>query len=165
VHYPENKKDNFYKDQYETFLQLKNALEKTGNIYEAQKLQAISFEALRKIEDLSAWDKFILFLNDFSNQHGLSISRPLKWFFICSIILYLTYLYSLQRLFNDQNIDWNLIGYYFSFLDLTHRSDFLVEKEEFNSISLAVDFRFENTGNESRLFLKPFQSFIPRLRD
>lgn len=140
VHYPENLKENFYKDQYETFLQLKNALEKSGNIYEAQKLQAISFEALRKVKDISFWDKFILCLNDFSNQHGLSIYRPLKWFLIFSIILYLIYLYSLQRLLNNNGYDWNLIGYYFSFIDFTHRADFLVEKEEFTSASLIIDF-------------------------
>jgi hypothetical protein len=140
VHYPENLKESFYKDQYETFLQLKNALEKTGNIYEAQKLQAISFEALRKVKDISNWDKFILSLNDFSNGHGLSIYKPLKWFFVFSIVLYIVYLYSLQRIFNSQDIDFNLIGYYFSFIDLTHRSDFLVNKDEFNILSLSIDF-------------------------
>lgn len=140
IHYPESLKDNFYKDQYEIFLQLKNALEKSGNIYEAQKLQAISFDALGKIKDISNWDRIILYLNDFSNQHGLSIKRPLKWFLIFSIFFYLIYLYSLDRLFTNQNADWNLIGYYFSFIDLTHRSDFLVEKNEFTSISLIVDF-------------------------
>lgn len=140
VHYPENLKENFYKDQYETFLQLKNALEKSGNIYEAQKLQAISFEALRKVKDVSVLDKFILFLNNFSNQHGLSISKPLKWFLIFSIFFYFIYLYSLGRFFNTENIDWNLIGYYFSFIDLTHRTDFLVSKEEFTAYSLTIDF-------------------------
>lgn len=140
VHYPENLKESFYKDQYEIFLQLKNALEKTGNVYEAQKLQAISFEALRKVKDVSGWDKFILCLNDFSNGHGLSIYKPVKWFFVFSIILYVVYLYSLQRIFNDQNIDFTLIGYYFSFIDITHRSDFLVNKKEFNILSLTVDF-------------------------
>lgn len=140
VHYPENLKESFYKDQYETFLQLKNALEKTGNIYEAQKLQAISFEALRKIKDVSNWDKFILSLNDFSNGHGLSIKKPLQWFFIFSILMYIIYLYSLNRIFNTQDIDINLVGYYFSFIDLTHRSDFLVDKSKFNLISMTIDF-------------------------
>lgn len=140
VHYPENLRESYYKDQYETFLQLKNALEKTGNIYEAQKLQAISFEALRKIKDVSNWDKFILSLNDFSNGHGLSIKKPLQWFFISSILMYIIYLYSLNRIFTTQEFDVNLIGYYFSFIDLTHRSDFLVDKRDFNSISMIIDF-------------------------
>lgn len=140
VHYPENLKESFYKDQYETFLQLKNALEKTGNIYEAQKLQAISFEALRKIKDISGWDKSILYLNDFSNGHGLSIGKPLKWFLLSSIFMYTSYLYSLNRIFNCHDIDLNLIGYYFSFIDLTHRSDFLVDKDKFNVMSMSIDF-------------------------
>jgi hypothetical protein len=31
IHYPENRTVNYHKDQYEIFLQLKNALESTGN--------------------------------------------------------------------------------------------------------------------------------------
>lgn len=140
IHYPEKLKQNFYKDQYETFLQLKNALENTGNFYEAQKLHAISHEALKKIDDVSKWDKFILLLNYHSNNHGLSIYKPVKLFIIISISLYILYLTSLDRMFNTNEINYDLIGYYFSFIDLTHRSDFLVSKSSFNSLSLILDF-------------------------
>lgn len=39
------------------------------------------------------------------------------------------------------SIDWNLFGYYFSFLDITHRTDFLVSKKEgLNGFSLTIDY-------------------------
>lgn len=49
IHYVEKKPENFYKNQYEVFLQLKVLLEATGNSYEAQKLQAVSNDALKKM--------------------------------------------------------------------------------------------------------------------
>src|SRR5690606_32654497 len=140
VHYPENKPDKYYKDQYEIFLQLKWQLEGTGNFYESQKLQAISNDALMKIEDISCWDKFILQTNSLSNNHGLSIARPLKWFVLFSFVLYLLYLISVRRILLDTDFDPTLIGYYFSFIDLTHRNDFLVEKEHFSAWTLSIDY-------------------------
>lgn len=140
VHYPDKKSDNYYKDQYEIFLQLKNALEANGNFYESQKLQAISNDALKKIKDVDRWDKVILWINSKSNNHGLSIRQPLKYFLLFSIGLYILYLLSLNRIFNCNEIDWSLVGYYFSFIDLTHRTDFLVDKSEFNAASLIIDF-------------------------
>lgn len=140
VHYPDQKSDNYYKDQYEIFLQLKIILESTGNFYEAQKLQAISNDALKKIKQISCWDRAILWINGKSNNHGLSIKLPLIYFFSFSIVFYILYLLSLGRIFSSNEIDYSLIGYYFSFIDLTHRTDFLVNKDEFNIASLIIDF-------------------------
>jgi hypothetical protein len=140
VHYPDKKGDNFYKDQYAVYLQLKTALEAAGNFYEAQKLFAISNDALRKIDDVTGSDKFILWVNSNSNNHGLSIKRPVLWFFAFTIPLYILYLWSLDRVFNNSEIDYDLIGYYFSFIDLTHRHDFLVDKSEFNAPMLIIDY-------------------------
>lgn len=140
VHYPEKKADNYYKNQYEIFLQLKIILESTGNFYEAQKLQAISNDALQKIKTISNWDKAILWINGKSNNHGLSIKRPLFYFLFFSVFLYILYLKSLNKIFNCNDIDYSLFGYYFSFIDLTHRTDFLVDKEKFNFFSLTFDF-------------------------
>jgi len=47
---------------------------------------------------------------------------------------------SLGRIFVNTKIDWNLVGYYFSFLDLTHKKDFLVPKTELNGWSVTMDF-------------------------
>lgn len=140
VHYPDQKSDNYYKDQYEIFLQLKIILESTGNFYEAQKLQAISNDALKKIKQISCWDRAILWINGKSNNHGLSIKLPLMYFLSFSMIFYILYLLSLGRIFNCNKINYSLIGYYFSFIDLTHRTDFLVGKDEFNIASLTIDF-------------------------
>jgi uncharacterized protein YjbI with pentapeptide repeats len=140
VHYPDRKSDSYYKDQYETFLQLKMALEATGNFYESQKLSAISYDALRKISDINGWDRFILWVNRFSNNHGLSIKRPLLLFLCSSVALYVFYLLSLGRIFTCNKFDAMLIGQYFSFIDLTHRSDFLVDRSEFTGWSLFIDY-------------------------
>lgn len=140
IHYPDKKPQNYYKDQYETFLQLKKSLENSGNYHEAQKLNAISKESLRKIPSLSGWDKFILLLNSKSNNHGMSIKRASLGLFCFSIILYILYLLSISRVFISNEIDWILVGHYFTFLDLTHKKDFLVSNDEFNFWTLIIDF-------------------------
>jgi hypothetical protein len=114
--------------------------ESNGNFYESQKLQAISNDALKKIKDISNWDKVILWVNSKSNNHGLSIKLPLLYFLVFTILFYISYLYSLDSIFNCNEIDLSLIGYYFSFIDPTHRTDFLVSKDEFNTASLSIDF-------------------------
>lgn len=140
IHYPERLDFNYYKTRYETFLQLKKLLETSGNFYEAQKLQAVSNEALRKITNLPFWDRLILKTNSLSNNHGLSIKEPFFGTIILSTIFYILYLLSLGRIFNGNKIDYDLIGYYFAFLDITHRSDFLVSKTELNGLSVTIDY-------------------------
>jgi hypothetical protein len=139
VHYPDRRPDTFYQDQYEMFLQLKTALEGTGNAYEANKFQALSLETLRKIKSLSYQDKTLLWLNNTSNKHGLSISRPAFWFLVLSIAMYLFYLRSLGKLYTGGKFDSTLVGYYFSFLDITHRNDFLVNKQDLTCWALTID--------------------------
>lgn len=138
IHYPENRTTNHDKDQYEIFLQLKKALEGTSNEYEAQKLKAVSHTALSKVPSITTGDKVILCINRISNNHGLSIKEPFFWFFGLSIPIYLFYLWSVDLLFGT-NINPDLIGYYFSFVDITHRNDFLLEKAQLNGLSIAID--------------------------
>lgn len=140
VHYPENRTINHDKDQYEIFLQLKKALEATGNIYESLKLQSISHTALNKVNSISSADKMILSINEISNNHGLSIKKPFWWFLGISIFFYLAYLWSLNLIFQSTDFDPNLIGYYFSFIDITHRSNFLLEKSNLNGWALSIDY-------------------------
>lgn len=141
IHYPTSKDSNYEKLRYETFLQIKKTLENSGNFFESLKFQSVTNEALYKIKSIPFWDKIILYTNSFSNNHGLSIKRPLIFLIFSSITFYILYLLSLQRIFNlNSDIDWNLFGYYFSFLDLTHRTDFLVEKKEINGFSLLLDY-------------------------
>jgi hypothetical protein len=140
IHYPDRKDKNYFKTRYETFLQLKKQLEASGNFYEAQKFQAISNEALKNVENLPYWDRVILKINSCSNNHGLSIKAPFVATIIISIFFYILYLSTLGRMFNCNSIDWNLFGYYFAFLDITHRTDFLVSKSELNGFSLTIDY-------------------------
>jgi hypothetical protein len=140
VHYPDERPKNYAKAQYEIFLQLKKALEDRGNYYEAQKLQAISHEALRQIKTIPWYDRAILNINNWSNSHGLSVKRPLTGFVVISIPIYLIYLLSINRIFNNSDFDASLIGYYFSFIDITHRVDFLVEKSKFSWWTLIIDY-------------------------
>jgi len=140
IHYSDKKPQNYYKDQYETFLQLRKSLEGTGNYFEAQKLSAISKDSLRKVSTLPKSDKFILCLNSLSNNHGLSIKRPFVGLLVFSILFYILYLNSIDRIFKPTELDWSLVGHYFSFLDLTHRNDFLIPKSEFTFWTLLFDF-------------------------
>jgi len=140
VHYPDRKEENSDKDLYELLLQLKKALEGTGNYYEAQKIHSISHEALKRVKQLPRQERIILGINNLSNTHGLSIGRPFLGLIFFSVFFYALYLLSLGRIFNATAVDWKLFGYYFSFLDLTHRTDFLVDKDEFTGASLAIDY-------------------------
>jgi len=140
VHYPEDKHENYAKDVYEIMLQLKMALEGTGNYFEAQKLQAVAHDALKEVKGIPKQDRIILCVNNWSNGHGLSIKKPFWWLIGSSVFLYILYLLSLGRIFNSNEFDSSLIGYYFAFLDLTHRTDFLVDKTEYNMFSLGVDY-------------------------
>ncbi|SMG51642.1 hypothetical protein [Sphingobacterium psychroaquaticum] len=140
VHYPDRKPKNYDKAQYEIFLQLKKAVEERGNYYESQKFQAMAHDALRQIKSISWSDRLILKINSWSNNHALSVKRPFVGFIIFSIILYILYLGSIGRIFNSEDFDPTLIGYYFSFIDITHRIDFLVGKEEFTVWTLLIDY-------------------------
>jgi hypothetical protein len=140
IHYPDKKPQNYYKDQYETFLQLRKSLDGTGNYYEGQKLGAISKDALRKTNSVATSDKIILCINKISNNHGLSIKRPIVGLFLFSILFYVLYLLSINRVFISTDIDWDLFGYYFSFLDPTHRKNFLIDKSNFSVYTLTIDF-------------------------
>ncbi|WP_299104307.1 hypothetical protein [uncultured Tenacibaculum sp.] len=139
VHYPDIKGESYYKDQYEVFLQLRLALLNTGNTYEAQKMKSIAFNALKKNKSVGFGDKLILWLNRHSNLHGIEPLRAFCWILVFSIILYLFYLNSLGLLFG-KSINWSLVANYFSFLDLTHKSNFLVEKSKLSDWAIVIDF-------------------------
>lgn len=140
INYPEERTDNYFQNRYEVFLQLKNKLDESGNFQESQKFKAISNEALKQINDISWWDRFILNINYYSNNHGLSIKRPFILLLIISVAIYILYLLSLGRIFNSNDLDFNLIGYYFKFLDITHKSTFLVDRIELNGWSVFLDY-------------------------
>ncbi|MBK8623996.1 MAG: hypothetical protein IPN79_20155 [Saprospiraceae bacterium] len=79
--YPLEKSDDYHIEQYETYRQLSNALSSQGNQVLALELYKRMYESLRKSKSLSKQDRLILWLNNFSNLHGTSISRSL-WLFL-----------------------------------------------------------------------------------
>ena len=50
MHYPYDRTKNEAKDMYEIFLQLKKAMDATGNRYESLKMQSVSQSALQHIK-------------------------------------------------------------------------------------------------------------------
>lgn len=140
ANYKNVKPENFFKDQYETFLQLKSSLDSTGNTYESLRFQAYANDMLRKFTKLSKWDKVLLLMNSQSNNHGVSIERPFWLFWAGGGIFYFLYLVSLGYIFNNKDFDFSLWGSFFTFLDITHKIDFLVEKEKLTGWSQFFDF-------------------------
>lgn len=140
IHYKDKKDHNYYSIEYEMFLQLKKVLEHSDEFHEAKKLRTVSLITLQKIETLPFWDKLILKINNLSNRHGISIARPLGWLLLISIVLYVLYLATLGKIFINTGIDWTLFGYYFSFLDVTHRLDFLVDRKELSGLIIFIDY-------------------------
>jgi len=47
---------------------------------------------------------------------------------------------SIKRIFAAAEFDTSLLGHYFSFIDITHRSDFLVGKADFGWWNLIIDY-------------------------
>lgn len=74
----------------ENYRQLKMAMEKQGNLSAALKYKAKEMHYLRR-ENSWSWDKILLYLNFFSNNHGLSWARALLFTMSITIILYFCY--------------------------------------------------------------------------
>lgn len=80
IHQDERSSD-FYREQYDLFIELKQVFEKYGNVYEAQKMKAVAHNSLRKVQDARLInDKFVLGLNRWSNYHGTSPLLAFFWF-------------------------------------------------------------------------------------
>jgi len=141
VHYPNEKNDSYQRDQYELFLQLKMALLKTGNTFESQRMQGIAFNSLEKVNHLNFEDRIILKLNRWTNMHGTQPRNALWLFLGTSIFFYIIYLETLGLHININNdFDWKLIGHYFSFINIAHKLNFLVEKNSLTAASMIIDF-------------------------
>ena len=132
--------ETYNKDLYEVLLQLKAALQNTGNIQEVLKLDSHIKKALQSIPKLNKCDRFILCVNKLSNNHGLSIVRPFAWFLLVSIGFYISYLISLDKMYLSVTPDWKLVAHYFTFIDFTHKSDFLVSKEDLSNGGIVLDY-------------------------
>lgn len=91
IHYPDRKESEYFKNQYENYKQLKIALLNQNNQIQALQMHSKMYGAIRRSKELSRQDRFILFLNDLSNQHGTSILNPFLCFLIALLVLYIIY--------------------------------------------------------------------------
>lgn len=94
---------------------------------------------LQKVFSVQGFDLFTFRLNKISNNHEESWSRALFVIILSSFTIYSFYYISL---FHHNSFDWSykwqFISDYFSFLDITHKQNFLVEKPR--SIAKCLDF-------------------------
>jgi hypothetical protein len=135
IHYLNEKSSLFYREQYDLFLELKNALIKGGNLYEAQKMKSVALSSLEKVKGLKFWDdKFLLILNKYSNNHGVSPLRAFKWIFIIVVFFHTLNILSYQSiyfdLFSKDTVDviGEYIQYIFVIANPTHKISNLVPK-------------------------------------
>ncbi|MBE9598447.1 pentapeptide repeat-containing protein [Pedobacter sp. MC2016-24] len=85
--------DIYYRESYR---QLKVAMEKQGNTHSALIYKAMEMNYLRK-ELKFGWDKVLLYLNYYSNKHGLSWSRGILFTLFVSYVLFISYQLSLSK--------------------------------------------------------------------
>lgn len=127
-----------YQQKASFFNQFKKIFEAQGDIYHATQFQAKWAEEQRKSLKLihreeNGWfnttfnDLWILKLNNLSNLHGESWPRAFGWIMGLGLVFYLIYLFSIGRLFTPNQFDFNLIGYYFEFLNPAHKFNFINE--------------------------------------
>ena len=145
------------------FNQFKKIFEAQGDIYHATQFQARWAEEQRKelklrkkdeyknVEKPIWWskikvffnttsnDRLTLWLNKISNLHGESWVRAFFWILVLGLIFYLPYLYSIGCLFPPGKFDFNLIGYYFEFLNPAHKFNFINEGNIANGLTVFID--------------------------
>ncbi len=104
--------------------QTKSLNDKIKNLFSTNRFDWISFQ-----------------LNHYSNLHGENWGRALAFTLFLPAFLYILYLIIVGRIFLFHNpINLNLIGYYFSFLDPTHKTDFLEDSKDLNGWARFIDF-------------------------
>lgn len=145
---PNTLKENEQKASF--FNQFKKMFEAQGDIYRATQFQAKWAEEQRKLLELihkgeKGWfnttfsDLWILKLNKWSNLHGESWPRAFGWIMGLGLAFYLLYLFSIGRLVTTNEFDFNLIGYYFEFLNPTHKFNFINEGNIVSGWTVFID--------------------------
>lgn len=89
--------NTYYRENYR---QLKLAMEKQGNIRASLLYKAKEMHYLRR-ETGWGWDKLLLYLNYFSNNHGLSWTRGVLFTLVSTALMYSLFLLSVSRLSLD----------------------------------------------------------------
>ncbi|WP_343304408.1 hypothetical protein AAHN97_22775 [Chitinophaga niabensis] len=80
-------------------------------------------------------------LNKMSNNHGESWKRALGFSFFVLFSIYTLYFISINadRPFSWSGLDF-FVGNFFSFINISHKMDFIADEEKLNSIAMFLDF-------------------------
>jgi hypothetical protein len=155
IHYPDKKseKRSYNRDMYELFLELKQTLEKRGNVFEAQKMKAVAQDFLIKIESNNVlksdfWNnKFILLLNRASNFHGLSVRNAFWWIIVFALFFHWLNVLSFKSYslgFNSWDEMWGIFNqtkrYVFAIANPAHRVSSLAPVSEITGYTYAFSF-------------------------
>ncbi|WP_346317973.1 hypothetical protein [Chitinophaga sp. YIM B06452] len=140
---------------YFFYSQLKRVYENQGDMIAATKYHALMMTHQEKLLRLdwkqnegkktgwprvSDWLELFTFrLNALSNRHGESWPQALAFTFIVSLAMYFIYYITLYPDPAAPGLG-NWAGEYFSFLDPTHKQDFLLPKTQLNFWAKLVDF-------------------------
>jgi hypothetical protein len=156
---PKTDKENkdYYMQMVSFYNQLRKLYESLGDIVEASLYQSKAMDNQQRLLRLNyqlkhnnqlkgrfsneGFDLFNFWLNKISNNHGESWRQALVFFLIISFSFYSAYYFSLfhQESFTCQGVG-EFLGDFFDFLDITHKQNFLVDKQLLNPFSKAIDF-------------------------
>lgn len=143
----DTKSSDFYREQYDLFLELKLVFEKYGNIYEAQKMKAVAHNSLRKVQDARLInDKFVLGINRLSNYHGTSPFLALLWFMFFLILFQTLTILSYDSIYwdwsskNTSNIIVENLKYITILANPVHRISELGPSDEITTYTYWISF-------------------------
>lgn len=141
--------------RYFFYSQVKKIYESQGDLIAATKYHSLAMKYQEEVlEDIykenaegkTGWRRIhdwlelkTFRLNNLSNRHGESWPQALLFTVLLSTAMYVIYcltLYSETKTFGTAH----LVGEYFSFLDPTHKQDFLLPKTQLNAWAKFVDF-------------------------
>lgn len=143
----------YFEQKISVYNQLKRIFENQGDVVEAtwyhakamanqQRLLSLQYhEKADKWWSEEAFELFNFRLNKISNNHGESWRMALCFSFSVLLVIYTLYFTAInfEKPFALDGID-DFIGNFFSFLDITHKIDFMVEKEVLNGWAKFLDF-------------------------
>lgn len=149
----EMKDKSFYRNKYDLFLELMKALDKRGNVHEAQKMKAVAYYFLYKVYDSNIFkadfwnNKFVLFLNKTTNFYGVSVKKS---FFSIGAMLIVFHGLNIVS-FRSVEIGWssfedfttimsNTKRYLFVIANPTHRVSSLGPIEEITDLTYLISF-------------------------
>lgn len=155
IHYPDKKSEtnSYNRDMYELFIELKQAFEKRGNVFEAQKMKSIAHDFLYKIETNNLfksdfWNsKLILLLNRISNFHGVSVRNSflliivfILFFHCLNVLSFASYSFGFNNWVESKSIISNTKRYVFVIANPAHRVSSLAPETEITGFTYATSF-------------------------